>query len=88
MEANSETNIGAFEAKTHLSQLLERVEAGEAFIITRHGKPVARLAAAQTASTSREALIKTLAELKALGLRLGGQNNWDDWKQDRDNGRR
>lgn len=31
------------EAKTHLSQLLEQIEAGEDVIIARHGKPVARL---------------------------------------------
>ena len=35
--------IGAFEAKTHLAALLERVEHGETFTITRHGKPVAKL---------------------------------------------
>lgn len=35
--------LGAFEAKTHLSQILERIERGEEFIITRHGKPVARM---------------------------------------------
>ena len=37
------TSIGAFEAKTCLSALLERVEKGERFTITRHGKPVAEL---------------------------------------------
>ena len=36
--------IGAYEAKTHLPKLLERVEKGERFIITRHGRPVAELA--------------------------------------------
>lgn len=35
--------IGAYEAKTHLSELLDRVESGERITITRHGKPVARL---------------------------------------------
>ncbi|MGI9025024.1 MAG: type II toxin-antitoxin system Phd/YefM family antitoxin, partial [Burkholderiaceae bacterium] len=35
--------VGAFEAKTHLSELLQRVEAGSTITITRHGKPVARL---------------------------------------------
>lgn len=35
--------IGAYEAKTHLPKLLERVEKGERFVITRHGKPVAEL---------------------------------------------
>ena len=35
--------VGAFEAKTHLSELLQKVEAGREFTITRHGKPVAKL---------------------------------------------
>ena len=35
--------IGAFEAKTRLSQLLQRVQAGERFVITRHSWPVAEL---------------------------------------------
>ena len=35
--------IGAFEAKTHLSSLLERVEKGERFTITRHGRAIAQL---------------------------------------------
>lgn len=37
------TTIGAFDAKTHLSQLLDRVERGEEIEITRRGQPVARL---------------------------------------------
>ena len=37
------SEIGAFEAKTHLPKLLQRVEAGERFIITRHSRPVAEL---------------------------------------------
>ena len=35
--------VGAFDAKTHLSALLTLVEAGEEIVITRRGKPVARL---------------------------------------------
>ncbi len=35
--------VGAFEAKNKLSALLDRVEQGEEIIITRHGRPVARL---------------------------------------------
>jgi len=35
--------IGAFEAKTHLAELLRKAEAGEEVVITRRGKPVARL---------------------------------------------
>jgi prevent-host-death family protein len=37
------STIGAFEAKTKLSELLERVRHGEEFTITRHEKPIARL---------------------------------------------
>lgn len=35
--------IGAFEAKTHLSALLAQVEHGVQFIITKHGKSIAKL---------------------------------------------
>ncbi len=35
--------IQASEAKTHLPQLLDDVERGETLIITRHGRPIARL---------------------------------------------
>lgn len=38
------TEVGAYEAKTHLPELLKRVEQGERITITRHGKPVAVLA--------------------------------------------
>ncbi len=37
------SEIGSFEAKTHLPKLLQRVEAGERFVITRHNRPVAEL---------------------------------------------
>lgn len=35
--------VQASEAKTHLPQLLDDVEAGETIVITRHGRPIARL---------------------------------------------
>lgn len=37
--------VNIHEAKTHLSRLVERVEAGEEFVIARAGRPVARLVA-------------------------------------------
>ena len=37
------TEIGAYEAKTHLPALLEMVARGERFTITKHGRPIARL---------------------------------------------
>lgn len=35
--------VNVHEAKTHLSRLLERVEAGDEFVIARSGRPIARL---------------------------------------------
>jgi prevent-host-death family protein len=35
--------VGAYEAKTHLPELLKRVESGEHITITRHGHVVAKL---------------------------------------------
>ena len=37
------TEIGAFEAKTRLSELLEQVGQGRTFVITRRGRPIAEL---------------------------------------------
>jgi prevent-host-death family protein len=37
------SEIGAYAAKTHLAELLERVRRGEHFVITRHGQPIAEL---------------------------------------------
>jgi prevent-host-death family protein len=66
--------IGAFEAKNRLSELLQRVENGEEVTITRHGKPVARLVPAEP--FDRERVIKALEDLKRMRkrYRLGGLN--------------
>ena len=40
-------SVGAFEAKTHLSDLLDRVARGEKITITRHGVPAALLVPVQ-----------------------------------------
>jgi prevent-host-death family protein len=63
--------VGTFEAKTHLSTLLEQVERGEEIMITRHGKAVARLV--PLSAVDRGRLEDTVARLKAFrrGRRLG-----------------
>ncbi len=65
--------IGAFEAKNTLGSLLDLVEKGEEVVITRHGKPVARLVAA-TPAIDRAAALKAVAEIKEMrkGVTLGG----------------
>ncbi|QSA96920.1 type II toxin-antitoxin system Phd/YefM family antitoxin [Methylococcus sp. EFPC2] len=76
--------VGAFEAKTHLSSLLERVAGGEEVLITKHGKAIARLVPAHV--LDRASVDESIAKLKALrrGVRLEG---WS-WKELRDEGRR
>ena len=46
--------VGAYEAKTHFSALLEKVEAGEEVTITKHGTPVARLVPIKKQTTQAE----------------------------------
>lgn len=76
--------IGAFAAKTHLSVLLEQVERGEHIIITKHGRPVAKLVPAN--KQDNECIRNTINELKVFNKnnKLGGI----DWKKLRDEGRR
>jgi len=47
------SSVGVHEAKTHLSRLLVRVEAGEEVAITRRGREVARLVPPTPAAAPR-----------------------------------
>ncbi|MCY3601417.1 MAG: type II toxin-antitoxin system prevent-host-death family antitoxin [Gemmatimonadetes bacterium] len=60
--------IGAYEAKTHLPRLLDRVAAGESLTITRHGHPVARLVPVDEddRTRAREAARRILERRKRL----------------------
>ncbi len=46
--------VNIHEAKTHLSRLLKRVDAGEEVVIARAGKPVARLVPAGKVMSPRK----------------------------------
>jgi prevent-host-death family protein len=48
------TEIGAFDAKTKLSEILRKVEQGERFTITRNGKAVANLVPAERRPTAED----------------------------------
>jgi len=67
------TEVQASEAKTRFLQLLTQVERGESFVITRHGKPVARLSPeAEQRGAERQAEIdRVIAEIRELGRRNG-----------------
>lgn len=63
--------IGAFEAKNTLSALLDQVERGEEIVITRRGKPVARLVPAREAfnrAQAKQAAASIIARGKAVSL--------------------
>jgi prevent-host-death family protein len=79
--------IGAFEAKNTLGSLLDRVERGEEIVITRHGKPVARLIA--SAGAIDKASAKRAAErIRARAKRLAPVHfDWGALKLDRDKDR-
>ena len=69
----SSSTVGAYEAKTHLSELLEKVEAGEEITITKHGAPVARLVPVKKGASleERRAAVERIQKL-ATDLSLGG----------------
>jgi prevent-host-death family protein len=65
-------SVGAFEAKTHFSALLDDVAHGEEIIITRHGQMVARLVPADAGhgqAAARAAVARILA--RSRGVTLG-----------------
>jgi len=79
--------IGAFEAKNTFGALLDRVERGEEIVITRHGKPVARLVPNSGGIDRKQALAAAeRIRTRAKSLHLGAFD-WDALKADRDDGR-
>jgi len=81
-------SIGAFEAKTHFEQLIERALQGEEILITRRGKTVAKIVPANTkndlySSKAAAVRLRALAQEMKLNPLL-----WDEWKSYRDTRRR
>lgn len=65
--------VGAFEAKNRLGSLLDRVEQGEEIVITRRGKPVAKLVPANPGFDKAKARQAIAGLIEASrGLSLGG----------------
>ena len=67
-------DIGAYEAKTHLPKLLERIQKGERFTITKHGRPVAELV--PVARMDPDAVRQTISGIRSFreSLRKRGVN--------------
>ena len=77
--------VGVSEAEAQFASLLERVERGEEVVITREGKPVAKMVAPELTQGSGLTGNELLARLKMMrkGLSLDGLS----WKELRDRGR-
>jgi prevent-host-death family protein len=59
--------IGAFEAKTHFSQLINEVERGADYVVTRRGKPVAKIIPfEQKPEMTRQEAFEKLKEMRKL----------------------
>lgn len=79
-----ERTVGSFEAKTHLSALLDEVAQGGQVLICKRGVPVARLVPAVQAEEAQvSSTIDALLKLRE-GMRLDGLT----WRELRDTGRR
>jgi prevent-host-death family protein len=61
--------IQATEAKTHLPQLLDDVERGESIVITRHGRPIARIV--PEAHRRQAEIDRAIEGIRALRRRTG-----------------
>jgi prevent-host-death family protein len=79
--------VGAFEAKNKLSELLDLAERGEEVIITRHGKEVARLVPARGLPNRDEAQSAMQRLRERARKENHGSFDWEEWKAYRDEGR-
>lgn len=83
--------VGVFDARNRLSELIEAVERGEEVVITRRGQPVARLVSAcdrETIMARRRRALEDLRRMNAeLAARLGRVYTWEELKKNRDQGR-
>jgi len=75
-------SVGAYEAKTHLPRLLDRVARGEEIQITRNGRPVARLVPEPAAE--QPDIRHVIAQVREFrkGRKLGGDITIRDLVED------
>ena len=76
--------IGAFEAKTHLSEILKQTAQGEETLVTRRGIPIAKI----IPFNKSQNLTKENTILRLKNLRKNLQLRNFSWKELRDQGRR
>jgi prevent-host-death family protein len=81
------TEIGLFDAKNKLSALIDRVERGEEVVITRRGRPVAKLVSIRS-GPDKERSLEGFRQLRVRAKELKlGPFDWEEVKKYRDEGR-
>ena len=83
--------IGAFDAKTHFSELLDRAEKGQETVVTRRGKPVAKMVPIDQRRPKHdvEAARETYLRMRELAKTTGIKRfDWKEWKKYVEEGRR
>ncbi len=70
-----QNTLSTYEAKTHFSSLIHRANRGEAFIITSHGKPLARILPLETVGIETEKRARKAAAIE----RIKALQNRTDW---------
>ena len=82
--------VGLFEAKNKLSELVDRAERGEEVVITRRGKAVAKLVPVQPPRDRRtNGAPMQSKRIRELAKQMNfGPFDWEEWKSYRDEGRR
>ncbi len=73
--------VGSYDAKTNLPEILREVEGGQTFLITRRGKPIAELTPISESEESLKALCREIridrANRKSVNL-----SEIKDWKRE------
>jgi prevent-host-death family protein len=82
------TSIGAFEAKTHFSQLIKRATQGEEILITHRGNPIAKIVPPESKHDIEKATAAAM-RLRSLAQEMNLRDFcWDEWKNYRDQGKK
>ena len=84
---NQITTLGAYEAKTRFSELVARAEKGESFLVTKNGRPVARIGPVEDFDrvNAQRAAARLRALLAAQGAPVSAeeaQQNWERLRRD------
>lgn len=82
------TEVGTLEAKNRLSNLLDQVLQGEEVVITRHGKPVAKLVPMQPTDARALEVRETIQRLKELRDSIKPKGKPIPWEELKNIGRK